>query len=62
MPRFSAVEQLFSMGTAILIAKQVALKSKNFQWLVFVKGKLDCLTWRRVVQDDFDDMATKFSK
>ena len=59
-PRSSAVERLFSRGAAILTAKWVGLRSRNFQRFVFVKENLDFLKWQRVAQDDFDDMPSTF--
>ena len=60
-PSSSVVEQLFSRGAAILAAKGVGLRRKNFQRLVFVKENLDVLKWQRVAQD-FDDMPSTFSE
>ena len=60
-PSSSAVKRLFPRGAAILTAKRVGLRSKNFYWLVFVKENLDFLKWQRVARDDFDDMPTTFS-
>ena len=61
-PTSSAVERLLSRGAAILTAKWVDLRSRNFQRLVFVKENLDFLKWQRVAQNDFDDMSSTFSK
>ena len=61
-PSSFTVERLFSRGAAILTAKWVGLRSRNFQRLVFVKENLDFLKWQRVAQDDYDDMSSTFSK
>ena len=61
-PSSSAVERLFPSGIAILTAKLVGLRSRNFQRLVFVKENLDFLKWQRVAQNDFDDMPRTFTK
>ena len=61
-PSSSAVERLFPRGAGILTVKCGGLRSRNFQRLVFVKEDLDFLNWQRVVQDNFDDMPSTFSK
>ena len=58
----SAVKQLFPQGAAILTAKWVGLRSRNFQQTVFVKENLNFLKWQKVAQDDFHDTPGTFSK
>ena len=55
---FAAVERLFSVGAAILTAKQAFLTPGNFKWFV------DFLKWKRmhIAQDDFDYLPSMSSK
>ena len=62
LPSSASLEQLFDMGAAILTAKRTSLTSRNFQWLVFLKGNLVFLKWQGVAQDDFDGRPSTSSK
>ena len=52
----------FPENAAILTAKWVGLRSRNFQRLVFVKENLGFLKWQRIALNDFDYMPSTFSK
>ena len=44
---YAAVERLFSVGGDVLMPKRVSLSATNFERLVFLKGNMDLLGFKK---------------